>query len=151
MQDRSCNAADMLLFAPMEQGTEVFFGYPGAALIPFFDSLARLQAAQARRPHADGPAAGADLSREVLTMSHESLNGADALLHVFEEEGVEIMFGFPGGQVIPIYDKLYHFIAEGRIRHILPRHEQGGVHAADGYARSTGKVGVCLATSGPGR
>ena len=83
-------------------------------------------------------------------MSQTTFTGADGLLKVFEEEGVNVMFGFPGGSVIPIYDKLYHKMAEGTLRHILPRHEQGAVHAADGYARSTGKVGVCLATSGPG-
>ncbi len=76
--------------------------------------------------------------------------GADAILKVFEEEGVEVMFGFPGGSVIPIYDRLYHAVADGRFRHVLPRHEQGAAHMADGYARSTGRVGVCIATSGPG-
>ncbi len=83
-------------------------------------------------------------------MPDQTFTGADGLLRVFEEEGVDLVFGFPGGSVIPIYDKLYHRIAAGTIRHILPRHEQGAVHAADGYARSTGKVGVCMATSGPG-
>jgi acetolactate synthase-1/2/3 large subunit len=83
-------------------------------------------------------------------MPQPTFTGADALIKVLEEEGVDVVFGFPGGSVIPIYDKLYHAVKEGRIRHILPRHEQGGIHAADGYARSTGKVGVMLATSGPG-
>ena len=83
-------------------------------------------------------------------MSQDIFTGADGLLRVFEEEGVDVMFGFPGGSVIPIYDKLYHQTAAGKIRHILPRHEQGAIHAADGYARSTGKVGVCMATRGPG-
>ena len=63
-----------------------------------------------------------------------------------QREGVEVIFGYPGGQVIPIYDALY----DSKIRNILVRHEQGAGHAADGYARSTGRVGVCLATSGPG-
>lgn len=83
-------------------------------------------------------------------MSERTFTGADALLEVFREEGVEVVFGLPGGHMIPIYDRIYHAVAEGRLRHILARHEQGGAHAADGYARSTGKVGVCLATSGPG-
>ncbi|MCX5706269.1 MAG: thiamine pyrophosphate-binding protein, partial [Candidatus Omnitrophica bacterium] len=61
-------------------------------------------------------------------------------------EGVEVMFGYPGGQVLPIFDRLY----DSDIKFILTRHEQGAAHAADGYARATGKVGVCLATSGPG-
>ncbi|MCD6360974.1 MAG: biosynthetic-type acetolactate synthase large subunit, partial [Armatimonadetes bacterium] len=76
----------------------------------------------------------------------EMIPGAQALLRVFKEEGVDVFFGYPGGAVIPIYDALY----DADIRDILPRHEQGAVHAADGYARVTGKVGVCMATSGPG-
>ncbi len=74
------------------------------------------------------------------------LNGARILLECLEKEGVEVIFGYPGGQVIPLYDELY----DAKIKNILVRHEQGAVHAADGYARSTGKTGVCLATSGPG-
>ncbi len=80
-------------------------------------------------------------------MSQETISGAQALLRVFEEENVDVFFGYPGGSVIPIYDALYD--AEG-VRGVLPRHEQGAAHAADGYARVTGKVGVCMATSGPG-
>ncbi|MGI5911694.1 MAG: biosynthetic-type acetolactate synthase large subunit [Syntrophomonadaceae bacterium] len=74
------------------------------------------------------------------------LKGAEILLQCLREEGVDTVFGYPGGAVLPIYDALY----ESNIRHILARHEQGAAHAADGYARATGKVGVCLATSGPG-
>lgn len=74
------------------------------------------------------------------------LSGAQILLECLERQGVEVIFGYPGGQVIPIYDALY----DSKIRNILVRHEQGAAHAADGYARSTGKIGVCLATSGPG-
>jgi acetolactate synthase-1/2/3 large subunit len=75
------------------------------------------------------------------------LTGAQALLECLKREGVDTIFGYPGGYVIPLYDCLYDFPA---IKHILVRHEQGAAHAADGYARATGKVGVCLATSGPG-
>ena len=71
------------------------------------------------------------------------LTGAQALIESLKREGVEVIFGFPGGVVLPIYDCLYDCKA---IRHILVRHEQGAAHAADGYARATGKVGVCLAT-----
>jgi acetolactate synthase-1/2/3 large subunit len=74
------------------------------------------------------------------------LTGAQILMKVFQEEGVDTLFGYPGGAVVDIYDEL----ARTDIRHILVRHEQGGVHAADGYARASGKVGVCLVTSGPG-
>lgn len=73
-------------------------------------------------------------------------SGARLLLECLREEGVEVVFGYPGGAVLPIYDALY----DCEIRHILVRHEQGAVHAADGYARASGRVGVCLATSGPG-
>jgi len=74
------------------------------------------------------------------------LKGAEILMHCLEKEGVDIVFGYPGGAVLPIYDALY----DSKIKHILVRHEQGAAHAADGYARASGKVGVCIATSGPG-
>jgi acetolactate synthase-1/2/3 large subunit len=74
------------------------------------------------------------------------LTGAQILMEVLKEEGVDTIFGYPGGAVIDIYDEL----AKTDIRHVLVRHEQGAVHAADGYARAAGKVGVCLVTSGPG-
>ncbi len=76
------------------------------------------------------------------------LKGAEIIIECLIEEGVDTVFGYPGGAVIPIYDALYE--NKGRIRHILTAHEQGASHAADGYARSTGNVGVCIATSGPG-
>ena len=75
------------------------------------------------------------------------MNGARILLECLKREGVDTVFGYPGGTVINIYDELFSF---KEIRHILPRHEQAGVHAADGYARATGQVGVAIATSGPG-
>jgi len=74
------------------------------------------------------------------------LSGAEILIKSLEAEKVDTIFGYPGGQVLPIYDALY----DADIRHILCRHEQGAAHAADGYARATGRPGVCLATSGPG-
>ncbi|MEW6622735.1 MAG: biosynthetic-type acetolactate synthase large subunit [Bacillota bacterium] len=77
----------------------------------------------------------------------EVLTGAEILLRALELEGVDTIFGYPGGTVLHIYDAIYKCRT---IRHILPRHEQGGAHAADGYARSTGRPGVVLATSGPG-
>ncbi|MEC8552032.1 MAG: thiamine pyrophosphate-binding protein, partial [Pseudomonadota bacterium] len=73
--------------------------------------------------------------------------GAELLLKALEDEGVEVVFGYPGGAVLPIYDALFK---NNKIRHILVRHEQAAVHAAEGYARSTGKTGVVLVTSGPG-
>ena len=74
------------------------------------------------------------------------MTGAEIFIESLYREKVEVIFGYPGGAVIPIYDKLM----DADIRHIMPHHEQGGAHAADGYARSTGKPGVCLVTSGPG-
>lgn len=76
------------------------------------------------------------------------ITGAKILLECLLEQGVDTVFGYPGGTIINVYDELYRY--EGKIRHILTSHEQGASHAADGYARSTGKVGVCFATSGPG-
>lgn len=76
------------------------------------------------------------------------LTGAQILIECLKEQGVDTVFGFPGGSVLNIYDELYKH--ESEIKHILTSHEQGASHAADGYARSTGKVGVCIATSGPG-
>ncbi|WP_217423057.1 acetolactate synthase large subunit [Methanocella conradii] len=76
----------------------------------------------------------------------QRMPGARALIRCLEAEGVDTIFGYPGGVVLPIYDELY----DSSIRHILVRHEQAAAHAADGYARATGRVGVCLATSGPG-
>ena len=78
----------------------------------------------------------------------KKVKGAEALLLSLIAEGADTIFGYPGGQVITIYDSLYDYSSQ--IRHILTRHEQGAVHAAQGFARATGKVGVCLATSGPG-
>jgi acetolactate synthase I/II/III large subunit len=76
--------------------------------------------------------------------------GAFALIDSLCRHGVKHIFGYPGGAILPIYDELYRFEARGAIKHILVRHEQGASHAADGYARATGEVGVCFATSGPG-
>ena len=76
------------------------------------------------------------------------MSGAQILLECLLEQNVDTIFGYPGGTFLNVYDALYGY--SDRIRHILTSHEQGAAHAADGYARSTGKVGVCFATSGPG-
>ena len=76
------------------------------------------------------------------------VSGAEAVVKCLLEENVEIVFGYPGGAIMPVYDALYNY--KDTLKHILVRHEQGAVHAAEGFARSTGKVGVCIATSGPG-
>lgn len=76
--------------------------------------------------------------------------GAYALIDSLVRHGTDCIFGYPGGAILPIYDELYRAEESGRVKHILVRHEQGAAHAADGYARATGKVGVCFGTSGPG-
>ncbi|MGH7034935.1 MAG: thiamine pyrophosphate-binding protein, partial [Stellaceae bacterium] len=80
-------------------------------------------------------------------MAADRMNGAEIVIKALGDQGVDVVFGYPGGAVLPIYDALF---LQNRLRHILVRHEQGAVHAAEGYARSTGKVGVVLVTSGPG-
>ena len=82
------------------------------------------------------------------SLPEETVSGSDALILSLLEEGVDTIFGYPGGAIMPIYDALYHY-AE-KVTHILVRHEQGAIHAAQGYARVSGKVGIVFATSGPG-
>lgn len=81
-------------------------------------------------------------------VKEDRISGAEAVLRCLLEEGVDTIFGYPGGAIMPVYDALYHY--EDKLRHILPRHEQGAIHAAQGYARVTRQVGVAMATSGPG-
>ncbi|PTM13322.1 MAG: biosynthetic-type acetolactate synthase large subunit [Bacteroidetes bacterium] len=80
--------------------------------------------------------------------SRQKMNGAEAVLCCLLAEGVDTIFGYPGGAIMPVYDALYDY--QDKLRHILPRHEQGAIHAAEGYARVTRRTGVCMATSGPG-
>lgn len=88
--------------------------------------------------------------KEVPQQTISRQTGAFALMDSLKRHGVEHIFGYPGGAILPIYDELYQWEATGEIKHILVRHEQGGAHAADAYSRATGKVGVCFGTSGPG-
>ena len=103
---------------------------------------------------AANPGFAAHLSEEMVVKRPEEsaqpvaeTTGADLLVKALIDEEVEVVFGYPGGAVLPIYDSIFK---QNRLRHILVRHEQAAVHAAEGYARSTGKVGVVLVTSGPG-
>src|SRR6476619_7012364 len=94
-----------------------------------------------------------NLQQEVEILTPEikkeiTISGSEAVLKAFLEEGVETIFGYPGGAIMPIYDALYDY--RDQLQHILVRHEQGGIHAAQGYARTSGRVGVVFATSGPG-
>ena len=85
-----------------------------------------------------------------LPLTPQRRTGAYSLMDSLKRHGVKHIFGYPGGAILPIYDELYRFEARGELKHILVRHEQAAAHAADGYARATGKVGVCFGTSGPG-
>ena len=84
------------------------------------------------------------------TQTQYEMSGADALMDSLRRHGVDTIFGYPGGAILPIYDAVFKAEQEGWLKHFLVRHEQGGTHAADGFARATGKVGVCFGTSGPG-
>ena len=87
---------------------------------------------------------------QLQTVAVKRATGGFALIDSLKRHGVKHIFGYPGGAILPIYDELFKAEAAGGIQHILARHEQGAAHAADGYARATGQVGVCFATSGPG-
>ncbi|WP_179351399.1 biosynthetic-type acetolactate synthase large subunit [Winogradskyella vidalii] len=82
------------------------------------------------------------------TQTTERISGSEAIIKCLLAEGVDILYGYPGGAIMPVYDELYKY--QDKIHHVLTRHEQGATHAAQGYARISGKVGVCMATSGPG-
>ncbi|TGL63014.1 biosynthetic-type acetolactate synthase large subunit [Leptospira sarikeiensis] len=88
-----------------------------------------------------------DSNEGKMPKSEAKISGARLMVELLEEYGVDIVFGYPGGAILPFYDELYK---STKIKHILVRHEQGAIHMAEGYARSTGKLGVCIATSGPG-
>lgn len=78
----------------------------------------------------------------------KNISGAEAIIHCLIAEGVDVLYGYPGGAIMPVYDELYKF--QDELTHVLTRHEQGATHAAQGYARVSGRVGVAMATSGPG-
>ena len=86
-------------------------------------------------------------AHQTIEAQHDVISGAEILVRALLDQGVDVLFGYPGGAVLPIYDALF---AEPRLKHVLVRHEQGATHAAEGYARSTGRPGVVLVTSGPG-
>jgi len=88
------------------------------------------------------------LATATATTASRTMTGAQAILQCLVEEGIETIFGYPGGAIMPVYDALIDY--EGQLTHILPRHEQGAIHAAQGFARVTRQTGVCMATSGPG-
>src|SRR5215471_14222396 len=103
---------------------------------PFFDARCKAGAEEHQ----------SNSTRRTTPMTTQ-MTGAEMVIQALADQGVEHIFGYPGGAVLPIYDALFH---QDKVRHILVRHEQGAVHAAEGYARSTGKVGCVPVTSGPG-
>jgi acetolactate synthase-1/2/3 large subunit len=96
---------------------------------------------------AEGDATATPEAQAAPEPADDSMTGARMVVQALRDQGVEVVFGYPGGAILPVYDELFR---QNHIRHILVRHEQGAIHAAEGYARSTGKPGVCIFTSGPG-
>ena len=88
------------------------------------------------------------IQKQYLEQPKERISGSEAIVRCLLAEGVDILYGYPGGAIMPVYDELYKY--EDKINHVLTRHEQCAAHAAQGYARISGKVGVAMATSGPG-
>lgn len=88
------------------------------------------------------------IEKKITEVAKGKMTGAEAVIHCLLAEGVDLIYGYPGGAIMPVYDELYKF--QDQLKHILTRHEQGATHAAQGYARTSGKVGVAIATSGPG-
>jgi acetolactate synthase-1/2/3 large subunit len=127
-----------------EHGVDTVFGYLGAAVLPLFDRFWTLSA--------DSSSGRINPSQEMIMSKKKTTNeqtcrpGSQIVVDILQEENVEVIFGYLGGVVLPLFDKLY----DAPIKFIIPRHEQGGCHMADAYARATGKVGVVIATSGPG-
>ena len=115
---------------------------PDRSANPPYGELAEANAAQSA-----AKAAGHGPSSQPKKVAPQQLTGAQSVIRSLEELDVEVIFGIPGGAVLPVYDPLFD---SQKLRHVLVRHEQGAGHAASGYAHATGKVGVCMATSGPG-
>jgi len=154
--------AEIFVAALREEGVGLIFGVPGAAVLPVFDALYR-EAENAARESLlrddDSFRYGFRSKYEGRTMSEQQseaaggkapdltgMSGAEVFNAMLLDQGVDTMFGILGGAMLPIFDVLY----SSPLKFVLTRHEQGAVHMADGYARSTGRVGVCVATSGPG-
>ena len=124
----------------LEQGVDTIFGYPGAQVINIYDELFKQS-----QTSTDSRDRSLNTTKGMIQLK---LTGAQILIQTLLEHGVDTVFGYPGGQVLNIYDELYK--SSDKITHYITCHEQGAAHAADGYARATGKTGVVIATSGPG-
>ena len=153
--------AQIFLDTLLELGVDTIFGYTGASVIPIFDEIMK-KCRVSPSVSLQNPTKTSAMQNPVIKydknfkeefrrtkMSEKTSNtktGAQIFVDTLVEQGVETMFGYTGGVVLPLFDKLY----DAPINFIVPRHEQGGCHMADAYARASGKVGVVLATSGPG-
>jgi acetolactate synthase-1/2/3 large subunit len=147
------NGAQILIRTLLELGVDTIFGYTGASVLPLFDTLYTVSGGPgpAAIDTTQYPPANQIVSEKFrrLKMSEKNSNqktGAQIIVDTLIEQGVDTMFGYTGGVVLPLFDRLY----DAPINFIVPRHEQGGCHMADAYARTSGKVGVVVATSGPG-
>ena len=151
------SGAQIVVQTLLELGVDTIFGYSGAAVLPLFDALYAVSGGPANvsfrrsRKSTSYPPANQIISEKFrrLKMSEKKSNpktGAQIIVDTLIEQGVDTMFGYTGGVVLPLFDRLY----DAPINFIVPRHEQGGCHMADAYARASGKVGVVVATSGPG-
>lgn len=151
-QTGSESIVDMLI----EHRVDTVFGYTGASVMPLFDALFRRRYRTMVDIVTDELDANPILEKKLweFLMNQNAKNpgetiykpGSEVIVDMLIEQGVEVMFGYLGGVVLPLFDKLY----DAPIKFIIPRHEQGGCHMADAYARATGKTGVVIATSGPG-
>jgi acetolactate synthase I/II/III large subunit len=131
----------------LAEGVDTVFGYLGASVLPLCDRFhdSTIRPSDAKNTHYD--------KQEIPMSKNNSTEnnvvrkpGSQIIVDILQEQGTEVMFGYLGGVVLPLFDKIY----DSPIKFIIPRHEQGGCHMADAYARATGKVGVVIATSGPG-
>ncbi|MGD2094131.1 MAG: biosynthetic-type acetolactate synthase large subunit [Phycisphaerales bacterium] len=138
--------AQIVVDTLIEQGVDTVFGYTGAKVLPLFDAFYSVcrgapSVYQERKKMKSKSRTSAKPAGKITVKT-----GAQIVVDTLIEQGVDTMFGYTGGVVLPLFDKLY----DAPIRFIVPRHEQGGCHMADAYARASGKVGVMVATSGPG-
>jgi acetolactate synthase-1/2/3 large subunit len=131
----------------LAEGIDTVFGYLGAAVLPFFDKLHDLTGGHSSVNTIHSNKQEIKMSKDNAKSNEIARKpGSQIIVDILQEQGTEVMFGYLGGVVLPLFDKLY----DSPINFIIPRHEQGGCHMADAYARATGKVGVVIATSGPG-
>lgn len=138
--------AQIIVRTLLELGVDTVFGYLGAAVLPLFNELYSAEK-QSRSNINQNVKITDDFRRIKMTQkTNDAKNGAQIIVDTLVEQGVDTLFGYLGGVVLPLFDKLY----DSPIKVIVPRHEQGGCHMADAYARATGRVGVVIATSGPG-